>query len=250
MVGLGRLVTGPAARRRPLSEEGSAARDLVERRGEVANAVSEFFSLLAGTQAVIGVALVCIVGLLTLPRLPLRTEALFLGASVAVQSAIFLLVTSFVDRPRPDVPQLDVAPPTSSFPSGHVGAALALYGGLAVIAVLRMRGPWRYAVAGSLLLMAPAVALVRLYRGMHYPSDVVGGLLNGTATLLIVGFALLYGRESTPEQARAPRPGPVPDPAPAVLSSWCATRTAALTHSPTGWAQCCAATATGTCTGS
>ncbi|MFD5144556.1 diacylglycerol kinase family protein [Streptomyces sp. NPDC058401] len=210
MVGLGRLVTGPAAGSPPLSEEGSAGRELVERRGEVANAVSEFFSLLASTQVVVGVTLVCIVGLLVLPRPPLRTEALFLGASVAVQSAVFLLVTSLVDRPRPDVPHLDVAPPTSSFPSGHVGASVALYGGLAVIAVLRMRGPWRHAVAGSLLLMAPAVALARMYRGMHYPSDVVGGLLNGAATLLIIGFALLHGRGSAPEPARAQRPVPAP----------------------------------------
>ncbi|MFI5761976.1 diacylglycerol kinase family protein [Streptomyces sp. NPDC051563] len=210
MVGLGRLVTGPAAGSPPLSEEGSASRDLVERRGEVGNAVSEFFSLLASTQVVIGVTLVCIVGLLVLPRRPLRTEALFLGASVAVQSAVFLLVTSFVDRPRPDVPHLDVAPPTSSFPSGHVGASVALYGGLAVIAVLRMRGPWRHAVAGALFLMPAAVALARMYRGMHYASDVVGGLINGTATLLIIGFALLYGRGSTPAPARTERPVPVP----------------------------------------
>ncbi|MFF3212996.1 diacylglycerol kinase family protein [Streptomyces sp. NPDC002886] len=212
MVGLGRLVTGPAARRSPLADEGSAGRDLVERRGQVGNGVSEFFSLLASTQVVIGVTLVCVVGLLVLPRLPLRTEALFLGASVAVQSAVFLFVTALVDRPRPDVPHLDVAPPTSSFPSGHTGASVALYGGLAVIAVLRMRGSWRHAVAGALLLVPAAVALARMYRGMHYPSDVVGGLLNGAATLLIVGFALLHGRESLPERARAQRPGPAADP--------------------------------------
>lgn len=210
MVGLGRLVTGPAARHWPLSAEVPAGRDLVERRSEVGSSVTELFSLLAGTQAVVGVTLVCVVALLVLPRVPLRTEALFLGASVAAQSAVFLVVTAFVDRPRPAVPHLDAAPPTSSFPSGHVGASLALYGGLAVIAVLRMRGPWRHAVAGALLLIAPAVALSRMYRGMHYPSDVAGGLLNGAATLLITGFALLYGRRSTREPARAGRAGQVP----------------------------------------
>ncbi|MGW6685430.1 diacylglycerol kinase family protein [Streptomyces sp. NPDC054961] len=208
MVGLGRLVTGPAARHRPLSAEDSANRNLLERRGEVGDAVSELFSVLAGTQAVIGVTLVCVLALLVLPRVPHRTEALFLGVSVAAQSAVFLCVTSFVDRPRPAVPHLDAAPPTSSFPSGHVGASLALYGGLAVIAALRMRGPWRYAVTGSLLLIAPAVALSRMYRGMHYPSDVAGGLLNGAVTLLITGLALLYGRRSAPQPAPAERPGP------------------------------------------
>lgn len=206
MVGLGGLVTGQAALHRPLPAEASAVQALAERRREPVTGLTELFSLLASTQAVVGMTLVCVVALLVLPRVPLRTEALFLGVSVAAQAAVFLVVTAFVDRPRPAVPHLDAAPPTSSFPSGHVGAALALYGGLAVIAVLRLRGPWRHALAGFLLLLAPAVALSRMYRGMHYPSDVAAGLLNGAATLLITGFALLYGRQSTPEPDRAERP--------------------------------------------
>lgn len=212
MVCLGRLVTGPAARHWPLSAEGSADPALAERRGATATAVTDWFSALAGTQAVVGVTLFCVLALLLVPRVPRRAEALFLGASVAAQSAVFLVVTAWVDRPRPAVAHLDAAPPTSSFPSGHVGASLALYGGLAVIAVLRLRGPWRHAVAGCLLLVPPAVALSRMYRGMHYPSDVAGGLLNGAATLLITGFALLYGRRSTAEPARAERSGPAPAP--------------------------------------
>lgn len=202
MVCLGRLVTGPAARLWPLSEEDSADEALAERRGPVATGITDWFSALASTQAIIGVTVLCVVGLLVLPRVALRTEALFLGASVAAQSAVFLAVTAFVDRPRPAVPHLDAAPPTSSFPSGHVGASLALYGGLAVIAVLRMRRPWRHATAGLLLMIPPAVALSRMYRGMHYPSDVAGGLLNSAATLLITGFALLYGRAPRAPQAR------------------------------------------------
>lgn len=208
MVGLGHLVTGSAAGHWPLSAEASIARDLAEGRDgrdPATSGVTELLSVLAGTQAVIGATLVCIVALLVLPRAALRTEALFLGASVAAQSAVFLAVTAFVDRPRPAVPHEDAAPPTSSFPSGHVGASLALYGGLAVIAALRMRGPWRYVVTGTLLLIPPAVGLSRMYRGMHYPSDVAGGLLNGTLTLLITGFALLYGRQSAAEHGGTER---------------------------------------------
>lgn len=206
MGGLGRLVTGPGAGYWPLSAEASVGRDLAEGRDPATSGVTEVFSVLAGTQAVIGVTLVCIVALLVLPRVALRSEALFLGVSVAAQSAVFVAVTAFVDRPRPDVPHEDAAPPTSSFPSGHVGASLALYGGLAVIAAMRMRGPWRYAVTGTLLLIPPAVGLSRMYRGMHYPSDVAGGLLNGTLTLLITGFALLYGRQPAAEHDGTERP--------------------------------------------
>ncbi|MFJ7265357.1 diacylglycerol kinase family protein [Streptomyces sp. NPDC099050] len=199
MVGLGRLVTGPGAGYWPLSAEASIGRELAAGRDPATTGVTRLFSELADTQAVIGTTLVCVVALLVLPRVALRSEALFLSISVAAQSAVFVVVTALVDRPRPAVPHEDAAPPTSSFPSGHVGASLALYGGLAVIAALRMRGPWRYVVTGTLLLIPPAVGMSRMYRGMHYPSDVAGGLLNGTLTLLITGFALLYARRPAAE---------------------------------------------------
>lgn len=229
MVGLGWLVTGPAARYWPLSAEGRAGRDLVERREGTVTGVSAWFSGLAGTQAVVGVTLVCVAALLVLPRVAHRREALFLGVSVAAQSAVFVVVTAFVERARPAVPQLDGAPPTSSFPSGHVGASVALYGGLAVIAALRVRGPWRHVVVGALLLIPAAVGLSRLYRGMHYPSDVAGGLLNGAATLLITGYAMLAGRTSDPDTREAPDTTVTP---PAVRSAEAREASASRTAGP------------------
>ncbi|MFI7355797.1 diacylglycerol kinase family protein [Streptomyces avidinii] len=200
LIGLGGLVTGPAAHHWPLAAEGRVPRALAEHRDvPVLIALSEWLSALGSTQVVIGLTLAALLALLRLPRVALRHEALFLGAAVAAQSAVFVLVTAFVERPRPDLPRLDAAPPTSSFPSGHVGASLALYGGLAVIAALRLRGPWRPAVMAALLLVPPAVGLARVYRGMHYPSDIAGGLLNGAATLLITASVFLHGRHrSTP----------------------------------------------------
>ncbi|HYT25611.1 MAG TPA: hypothetical protein VEP73_03895, partial [Actinomycetota bacterium] len=55
-------------------------------------------------------------------------EPLLVAVAVAGEVAIFLMVTLLVDRPRPPVPHLDRAPPTSSFPSGHTAASVALYG--------------------------------------------------------------------------------------------------------------------------
>lgn len=50
---------------------------------------------------------------------------------------LFLLVTATVHPPRPPVDRMDPAPPTSILPSGHTGAAVALYVTMAVLA-------WRY----------------------------------------------------------------------------------------------------------
>lgn len=42
--------------------------------------------------------------------------------AITLQATIFVTVSAVIGRARPDVPHLDPAPPTSSYPSGHVGA--------------------------------------------------------------------------------------------------------------------------------
>ncbi|MFH9740129.1 diacylglycerol kinase family protein [Streptomyces roseolus] len=211
MTALGLMITRVVATGGLLAPDDTFVRVLVAHRGPLADRISGWLSVLADTPAVVGVTLLCVLGLLLLPPARRWSEALFLGGSVAVQSAVFLVVAALVDRPRPDVPRLDGAPPTSSFPSGHVGASLALYGGLAVLALTRTRGRWRYLAAGILLLVPLAVGLSRMYRGMHHPSDVVAGLLNGTLTLLVIGSVFLAGRRvSGPVTAESGDvPGPV-----------------------------------------
>ncbi|MEU2543854.1 diacylglycerol kinase family protein [Streptomyces roseolus] len=209
MAALGLLITRVVAAGGLLAPDDTFVRVLAAHRGPLADRISRWLSVLADTPAVVGVTLLCVLGLL-LPPARRWSEALFLGGSVAVQSAVFLLVAALVDRPRPDVPRLDGAPPTSSFPSGHVGASLALYGGLAVLVLTRTRSRWRYLAAGTLLLVPPVVGLSRMYRGMHHPSDVVAGLLNGTLTLLVIGSVFLVGRR-VPGPATA-EAGDVPGP--------------------------------------
>ncbi|MEE1752693.1 phosphatase PAP2 family protein [Streptomyces sp. SP18CS02] len=203
MVGLGIAVTSAQEGDRLTAVEGRVVRGALAFRGSTVDGLSEWFSALAGTEAVVGMTLVCVTALLTLSGGRRGREAAFLGAAVAVQSATFLVVTLCVQRPRPDVPHLDMAPPTSSFPSGHVGASVALYGGLAVLSLTRVRSAWRYA-ALVLLLVPAAVGLSRMYRGMHHPTDVVGGLVNGALTLIIVGSVFLSARSPGGERALHP----------------------------------------------
>jgi undecaprenyl-diphosphatase len=119
-------------------------------------------------------------------------ESAVLFAAIAGELFIFLVVTTIVNRPRPDVPRLDAAPPTSSFPSGHVGAAVALYGCLAIIVVRQLRPKWFAVTLTTVLCLVPiVVAVARIYRGMHHPVDVLAGAACGGLWLALVVTVLL-----------------------------------------------------------
>jgi membrane-associated phospholipid phosphatase len=112
-------------------------------------------------------------------------EPMLVAVAVAGEVAIFVTVTLLVDRARPPVKHLDAAPPTSSFPSGHTAAAVALYGALAVLASERARSALVRGLFIALALLVPlVVAASRMYRGMHYLTDVLGGLMLGGLWLL------------------------------------------------------------------
>jgi membrane-associated phospholipid phosphatase len=107
-------------------------------------------------------------------------EPMLVAVAVAGEVAIFLVVTLLVDRQRPPVKHLDQAPPTSSFPSGHTAATIVLWGALAVLASERARSALVRGIFLALAFGLPLlVASSRLYRGMHFLTDVLGGALLG-----------------------------------------------------------------------
>lgn len=131
-------------------------------------------------------------------------ESLVLVTVVVGEVLLFLAASSTIHQDRPPVPRLDRAPPTSSYPSGHTAAATALYGCLAVLVIwIYGRRPAARVVAGVLAFLPVFVAFSRMYRGMHYPSDVIAGaLLAGLWLLLVVRTLLL--RSSRPQPVAGP----------------------------------------------
>ncbi|MFK3983411.1 phosphatase PAP2 family protein [Micromonospora sp. NPDC050397] len=190
MVGLGLLVTKVLNDVWPLTVEDTVNRQLELERNSGANDVSLVFSTIASTPAIIAVtAVVAFTLTVTLRR---WREPVFLVSAVSAQALVFLLTTLAIDRQRPAVEHMDVSPPTSSFPSGHTSAAVALYCGLAILLALHARRTSTRVAWWSLLVLIPiGVALTRMYRGMHHPSDVIGSFVNAGTCLVVMARALL-----------------------------------------------------------
>ena len=72
----------------------------------------------------------------------------------------------------------------ASYPSGHTAASIAIYGGIALLVSSRLANrKARVAVWTVALLIPVYVAFARLYRGMHHPLDVAGGVIIGVLAL-------------------------------------------------------------------
>jgi undecaprenyl-diphosphatase len=118
-------------------------------------------------------------------------EAAFLAIALVLEITVFLSVNYVVDRPRPHVPRLNSTPSTSSFPSGHTAAAVVLFVGTALIVTCCTRN--NVARVLSVIIasaVAVTVAFARVYRGLHYPTDVFAGALYGLLCLTIAALAV------------------------------------------------------------
>ncbi|MFD7311005.1 phosphatase PAP2 family protein [Promicromonospora sp. NPDC059942] len=181
VVALGFLLTGPLAE---LRERESVVNEwFVEQRTATLDLLTEVWSVLGTTETIIGICLV--VSGIVWWRTRQWWYAVVPAIAVAVQAAVFMLAALVVSAERPEVEQLDAAPPTSSFPSGHSGASVALYVSLALMAQ-RIRYPWLRVIVTAVLVVLPLLVIYsRLYRGMHYPSDVAVGVLNGLVCVVL-----------------------------------------------------------------
>jgi membrane-associated phospholipid phosphatase len=108
----------------------------------------------------------------------------FLLFALAVESGSYRATTLLVHRHRPEVHRLENLPVNASYPSGHTAAAIAVYCGIALLLTSRIaRRGAQVAIWLVAVLIPVFVAFSRIYRGMHHPIDVAGGVIIGIAAL-------------------------------------------------------------------
>ena len=170
------------------------ARELVGERSPDLDEATSFGSSIAGTIQI--VAALVVVGAILLMVLRRWRETATLWAALSLEAVTFLTVSILVGRDRPPVEQLDASPPTASFPSGHTGASAAFYLCLALFAWWWTKRTSIRVIAAVLGLGAVlVVALSRMYRGMHFLTDVTVGALLGAACLAVAVDVVRRGIE-------------------------------------------------------
>jgi undecaprenyl-diphosphatase len=185
LVGLGELVK--RADPNLLGDE-SIPHWLAAHRTATLNAVTDFWSQAGNTHAIMAVGLVA--GAIAIGLVRRWRPAVFLVVLMMGELTLFLVAARVVGRDRPDVDHLDGPLPTSAYPSGHVAATLCLYAGIVLLVRPRTRAWWTWLLVGVAVAMPLLVAVSRLYRGMHHPTDLVGSLVLASGWIAVCFVAI------------------------------------------------------------
>lgn len=170
------------------------SRFLTDLRSPGLNGIVKALSTLGG----LTVVALLLVLLLLLVWHECRALALVLLAASVARPLLEWTLKELVDRPRPEISQL-VPGNGPSFPTGHVMAAVAIWGLLPpVVALVSGR---RSAWWGSVAISATVILVVgfsRVYLGVHWTSDVIGALVLGALYLLAVEWLLDWHHRRMP----------------------------------------------------
>lgn len=178
------------------------AERFVANRTATGDELADWGSLLADTSIKVGVT--AVFAMVAFAAWRRWHEPVYLAVTLIFEALVFIIVTTIVGRPRPAVLRLEDSPVDSSFPSGHVAAA-TVYGAFVVIVFWHTRARWARAVAVIVYAgVVTAVALARLYAGMHFPSDVVTGVVLGLWSLTVC--LIVLGRPDRDDRTSPSRP--------------------------------------------
>jgi len=180
----------------------AAMKAVADHRTSVSTAVAGIVSD-AGSFAILAPLTIA---LLLLRQWKRPADDLALIVVAAGTAALPSVVKLIVARPRPTIEHLTHLT-SLSFPSEHATQAAGIY--LAIASLLTQGRPetWRRLALGLALLLALLVALSRVLLGVHYPTDVIAGLLLGWAWTIGI-FRYARSQLKAPGQPEIVQPAP------------------------------------------
>ena len=129
--------------------------------------------------------LLVIVASVVLVRAGRMRLVVFMLVTVLVGSLLDTVVKLVVDRPRPFLLDPVAHARGKSFPSGHAMSSTIVYGTLLLVFLPAVARRWRPLLVAAAVGLVLAIGFTRLALGVHYLSDVVGGIVLGLAWLAL-----------------------------------------------------------------
>ncbi|WP_281182920.1 phosphatase PAP2 family protein [Staphylococcus schleiferi] len=113
-----------------------------------------------------------------------KIEALFFALTMIMSGVTNPILKNIFDRERPTLLRLiDIS--GFSFPSGHAMGATAFFGSLMFVAHRILKGKSKAFVIGASALFIILISSSRVYLGVHYPTDIIAGIIGGVICILL-----------------------------------------------------------------
>lgn len=168
-----------------------------------------------------GIVVLTIVGITTafLWHTEHKYSARMLLAATAGSILLNNVLKLYFNRERPDVFEWGTRAASSSFPSGHAMSATVVYGTVAYLLARLQKHVWsRTLTLIAAVVIVALISLSRLYLGVHYPSDVLAGIIIGLAwsgfCMATLEASLVLLRRRAPASVVEEAPAPVEHTAP------------------------------------
>jgi membrane-associated phospholipid phosphatase len=162
-------------------------------QGNVSDRLTAIMLWITFIGSVKGVAILTFIVFICLFLTRHRLMAMYLAITVTLGAGAFNQILKLIfKRTRPDIQPI-IQESGYSFPSGHSMGSMILYGSLAFILFKVYKHIWAK-IAGAIIgvLLVLIIGVSRIYLGVHYPSDVVGGYLAGAFWILICMCAFTF----------------------------------------------------------
>lgn len=145
------------------------------------NGMDTFMKIITQFGNTIPVIIIILILMITLTS---RKEVILIGLNTILTVGSNQLLKHIICRPRPDHIRL-VTEHGYSFPSGHSMISICLYGLLIYLVNKKIKNKVLRVILTILLVMIIlGIGISRIYVGVHYPSDVLGGYLLSFAILI------------------------------------------------------------------